>query len=338
MSKLFTITNEKTHKIYHILGINFRFKKIEYCNFVNVYLNRNIKQNVYIQFYGLHGHRPQIKKNTDFLKWLLFYKECFEYFILKRINIPQIEFTLTTKCTLKCKKCINYIPYIKKQEHQSISLADFKKQLDNLSKVTNKIRNLILIGGEPLLINNLDEYCEYAAKNNQIERIWIITNGTMLLNQKLINVLTKYSNKITIWISNYSANPELQNILKIDELLKQINEANLEYFYDKNLMWGYNSEYPTKQYREKEPNYFLTCNTPCVSVFAGKVYVCPRAGVFNIKKLYEQSSDEILDLNNKISKKDLIKFYSKNFFDACKYCSRLEDLNKGSIIPAEQIK
>ena len=103
-------------------------------------------------------------------------------------------------------------------------------------------------------------------------------------------------------------------------------------------MWGYNSEYPTKQYREKEPNYFLTCNTPCVSVFAGKVYVCPRAGVFNIKKLYEQSSDEILDLNNKISKKDLIKFYSKNFFDACKYCSRLEDLNKGSIIPAEQIK
>lgn len=338
MKKIFSKIDDGNHIIYNFCGIKIKFLKFIQTQTTNIFCKRNLIPDILIQLNGLYGFKPAKFCNIEILKWLLYYKEVLEYHILKKIYIPQIEFTLTTRCTLKCKNCTNYIPTLNTSEQKLLSINDFKNQLDNLCESVHKIRNLLLIGGEPLIVKNLNEYLEYAAANKKVDNVWIVTNGTMLLTPELIKSIKKYSKKVMIWISNYSKNPELDHILKQKELFEQINNANISYYFDEHLTWWPTSPYPTKKFRNNDFNYFLSCNNPCVAVFCGKIFICPRAGVFAIKKLYKQKKNETFDLNYKISKRDLIDFYSKDYFEACDYCSILEDFSQPPVPPAEQIK
>ena len=151
----------------------------------------------------------------------------------------------------------------------------------------------------------------------------------------------KYKNKLTIWISNYSKNPELKSKLKHNELLKQIKDNYLDYDYVQDLTWGYTSPLNPKKLRENSKHYFEECGNNCVAVFKGKIYICPRAGVFALKGIYSPELNEVIDLNiennPKILKKKLINFYSRESFSACNYCTILDDRAQDRILPAQQI-
>lgn len=303
---------------------------------ISTFRRRNINHNIFVDKKGLHGKK--VKNLSNFKIKLLEFKSKLNN-ILGRLEIPQIEFNITTTCTLKCKHCSNFIPYLKREEQCPMTINDFKIKLDNLLKAVHKIKNLLLIGGEPLLVKNLHEYLEYAASKKKIERVWIVTNGTLLMNKDLYNTAIKYRNKLTIWVSNYSQNEELKPILKHEELFKQIKEANLDYDFTKDLSWGYTSPLESNKKRENSKDYFKYCNNNCVAVFANKMYVCPRAGTFELKKIYTPKENDYVDLDNKNPKslkKKLIEFYSKNSFSACDYCTILEDREKERVLPAIQ--
>lgn len=297
---------------------------------IPAFIRRNLNHNLWIEEHGLHNKKPQ---KVTILKKLTMKLNSF----LGKIDIPQIEFNLTTKCTLRCKHCSNFIPQLKADEHSTISIDEFKLELDNLLYGASKIKNLILIGGEPLLVKNLDEYVEYAASKKQVERVWIVTNGTLLISDKVISVAKKYRHKFTIWLSNYSKNEELQSRLKHDGILNQIKTANLDYDYKQDLSWGYTSPLNSEILRNTPTTYFEDCSNNCVAVFGNKVYVCPRAGVFALKGIYTPTETETIDLSKKVSKARLKMFYSREGFSACKYCTVNEDRLKDSVIPALQI-
>lgn len=304
---------------------------------ISTFRRRNINHNIFVEKKGLH--EKKIKKLSNFEHKYIAIKQELKH-RLGLLEIPQIEFNLTTKCTLKCKHCSNYIPYLKENEHCSISIDEFKKQIDNLLKAVHKVKNLLLLGGEPLLVKNLDEYLEYACSKKKIERVWIVTNGTLLLKENLIKTAKKYKEKTTIWLSNYSKNEELKTKIKHDEILKQINNAGLDYDYVQDLTWGFTSELNYNPIRNNEKEYFEYCKNNCVAVFEGKIYICPRAGVFSLKGIYTPKTDEVIDLNiednARILKKKLIEFYSRDYFTACNYCTILEDKSKDRILPAIQ--
>jgi len=304
---------------------------------ISAFERRIINHNIWIDMNGLHG-----KDRKKFSKIKILTTKFYNKLIntTGKIDIPQIEFTLTTKCTLRCKHCCNFIPDIKPDEHSITSFDEFKIQVDNLLKAVNSVKNFLLIGGEPLLVKDLHRFLDYAASKKKIKRIWIITNGTLLMKDELISVIKKYRNKVIISISNYSKNEELKNKLRHKEILEQINIANLEYDYKQDYCWMYTSPINSKKLREYSPSYFSTCNNHCVAVFSGKIYICPRAGVFDIKKIYTPESEEVIDLNiennPKILKKKLVTFYSKDYFSACNYCTVLEDKTLPNVIPAIQ--
>lgn len=297
---------------------------------IPAFLRRNINHNFWIESHGLHGKKP---KNLSAIKKLSMKLD----YLFGKIDIPQLEFNLTTKCTLRCKHCSNFIPQLQGNEHCPISIEEFKLQLTNLLKSANKIRNLLLLGGEPLLVKNLEEYLEFAASKNKVEKVWIVTNGTLLLSDKLIETAKKYRNKTVIWLSNYSKNEELKSKLKHDKILQQIKDAQLDYDYVEDLNWGYTSPIGTEKLRDDSKEYFRECSNNCVAVFGGKIYVCPRAGVFDLKGIYTPAESETIDLNKTVTKKQLKDFYSKESFSACNYCTVIEDRAKGKVIPALQI-
>ena len=312
------------------------------------FTKRNLKRNANIKVFGLWKLKP-LKFAHFFKKYyygFFFAKESISFHIFKKLNIPQIEFALTTSCTLKCKNCCNYIPYIKKEDALTTSFEEFKSQLDNLfisrGRGINRIYNLILLGGEPLLVKDLPLIVDYAAKNKKISNIWIISNGTIIPNEKLICAMKKHNKKINFRISNYLSNEKLKNVLKHDEIIKKLKENNIQYYYDAKTEWEYVTEKIEKTNRTKEKNkkYYLKCQHPCISVLNGNVFACPRAGTFYRMHLYEFAPDEEISLNkpDKNLKKKFIDLYSKTCFSACAYCTMIEDSLKNNVIPALQME
>jgi hypothetical protein len=193
-----------------------------------------------------------------------------------------------------------------------------------------------------LLVKDIDKYLEYAAKHRQIKNIYITTNGTLLMSDDLIRVVKKYHKKVTIWISNYSANEELRPKLKHEKLLEQVKSTEADLVYNKDLSWSQTSE--LKAYHrtpQENAKYFQRCLHNCLAVFDGNLFVCPRAGVFYLKGLYQFGKDEHVSLSNgnkKALREQIIRFYSKNSFGACEFCDYLGDRALPRIKPAIQIK
>ncbi len=136
--------------------------------------------------------------------------------------IPHIDLSVTTKCSLRCKNCTQWNPYIKDPEtfpSQSI-IKNFEKLLSNVDFVLS----VAVIGGEALLNHHVAEVIEFLASNKKIGRILFITNGTIIPDESVINSL-KHSN-ILVWIDKYG-----NHSIKADELniILKTNGVNVSF-------------------------------------------------------------------------------------------------------------
>lgn len=249
------------------------------------------------------------------------------------LNIPFLEFCITTKCTLKCKDCCALIPPFNQHGHIEITLEQFKNQLDKLCYNVERIRHLVLLGGEPLMHPNLPEILEFAAQKKNIDLIRITTNGTMLPSQKLLNVFKKYNNRAYFFISNYSANPDLTAILKNDALKDILKDNNIKYQMVDNWHWlfeaGVSKEKFTKDITQEK---FNNCyRTKCTQVLNGKIDICSKA--LTARELGLIKSEDYIDLVETTNlKSELIEFYKKDYQLACEYCI----ISEKQTIPALQ--
>lgn len=326
--------------------INFlsnRYKKIVirplFIKYYSTFFRRNISQNIFVEFNGPHGKKCKSYSSLRMKMYELYARNLLKF---NKIDIPQIEFNITTHCSLKCKHCVAYIPRLDSNEHCIITLDEFKIQLDNLLRAVNKVKNLIIIGGEPLLVNNIHEYIDYAASKKQVERVYIVTNGTIIPKEATISIAKKYKNKFAFWLSNYTKNEALASRLKNDKILEVFNIENIDYDYVIDTTWTYTSPLNVNKQRDDYGIYFSVCGNVCVAVFGGKIFVCPRAGVFYLKNIYTPEEEELINLNiehnPKILYKKLVNFYSRKTFTSCNYCSYNEDVKRESILPAIQIE
>lgn len=268
-------------------------------------------------------------------------EEINNFYNKKQINIGKLDYDLTTRCTLTCKYCSNLMPLFaqkvkeKKIKHIETTFEQFKTVMDNLTSVINKIGVLQLIGGEPLLCSNLAEILEYCGKNSAIHSIKIITNGTLIPKDKLIDVIKEYNNKIYFYISNYSANPELQSVVKYEKLFELLKKHNIKYQTMKDLRWNVDLPLEYKNYSEEKLKYiFKNCvMSSCLSILNNKLHICAKsASAHELGLVTVTDYVDLLDVEN--LKNNLINFYSKDLFDICHYCS----LSNESIMPAEQLK
>lgn len=250
-----------------------------------------------------------------------FIKEEIENFYNKNeLNIPFLEFSITTKCTLNCADCCALIPPFAKKGHINLNFADFKKQLDAVCKVAN-IRHLVLLGGEPLINPELPEMVDYAAKKENISIIRITTNGTMLPSKKLLEAINNNPKRIYFYLSNYSANPELTSLLKYEQLKNVLHENNIKFQMVDSWNW-LKEEGMAKDASsdEKTKERMKNCyRIKCSQILNGKFGICSKAlGAKELGLLEDDSFIEVLNSQN--LKQDLINFYQQEIINACKYC------------------
>ena len=312
---------------------------IKKYNISTVFFDRYFKQNAYNR-YVVEMTKFMWEKKGKFLNPLKkdiyieeFLKEEIENFYEKNIlNIPQIEFSITTKCTLKCKECCAFIPKFNDFGHINLTFEDFKTYLDKICDIVNKIRYLIFIGGEPLINPELFKFVEYASSKANIDLIRITTNGTMIPNQNLINAV-RQSEKTYFFISDYSKNSSLEPLLKFNELKEKLRENNIKFQSMEDMEWYPEIGFSTNENQCKEMiKRTHECHRlKCTHIIDGVVDVCSKA--FAGRKLGMINNDDYIDiLNSKDLKSDFIKFYQE-FPQACKYCM----LSDKKIMPAEQL-
>lgn len=117
----------------------------------------------------------------------------------KQRPIFNLQLDLTYHCNLSCKHCYQRHS---KVEHDKPTMEHWKGILEQYRKLARKIDvspALTLSGGEPLMYKQLWEVIDYAKAKCDIDRIYLLTNGT-LINKNVVNELVRCGAKVQLSI------------------------------------------------------------------------------------------------------------------------------------------
>lgn len=140
----------------------------------------------------------------------------FRRVVLKRKPVLHyVEVQLVDHCNLDCRGCDHFSNLC---PPAFADLAQFETDLKHLANLFARITEIHLIGGEPLLHPQVTDFCLAARKAFPKSRIYLETNGMLLMqmSDEFWELLSK--NRITLLCSRY---PVDVPALEIDLLAKQ---------------------------------------------------------------------------------------------------------------------
>jgi len=246
------------------------------------------------------------------------------------IHLPRLAIVITTRCNLKCKHCSVGIASQKETYH--IDINDFKKHLESLFSVVDYVDSLEFAGGEPYLHTALSsmiqEYMQYKDKFKQ----WlIVTNGTILPDDELINAMREAKEKGVLHLSDYNIHPE-----KTRNFIKLLDEINFKYkvkkyYGEDQYQGGWVDPGPMesrKRSKEELHDVFSNCglvkNGGCWRLYKGKIHLCTRS-MRCIDAGYDFSCDyvDLLDntIDSKIKSEKMNSIINAQYIMACDYCN-----------------
>lgn len=204
--------------------------------------------------------------------------EKIKLFLTRKVSVPTMDFNITTRCTLKCRDCGSLMPLYNKAQHYDETLESFKARLNALLKNVSHIYDFKIIGGEPLLNANFVEMVDYACSKKQILFIRIVTNGTIIPSQKVLDSLKRNRHRIEVFVSNYS----LHNKTKYNEVLEvlEAHKIPLETIRNaKDFRWNQRGDiFARNRDIDGIKRTFWRCwQKNCVSLFEGRFLVCTMA-------------------------------------------------------------
>ena len=326
---LLSVKQEQNQIKISILGLKVSFillnkyKYIIYRRYVYPIIRNDLFHNAlnkrdFINYIFLYN-----KKLTKLRKNFYWHVALFKFFFRCKLDIPVMDFNITTRCTLRCEQCGSLMPFYPQNAQWTIPLEEFKNDLDKLLSFVNIIHRLKLIGGEPLLVKDLDKMLEYAVNKKQIKTVEITTNGTIMFSEDLLNILTKYRKKILVVISNYSSNNELK-CLKYDDIKLALEVRQIPYIFP-SYPWYLRGKIFKRNRTVKELKYvFKKCwQRDCIALMEGKMHHCTRSIAIQRLSDFEFLSDEFINIRENSPSKNannLRRFYLKDYFRVCDFC------------------
>lgn len=288
-----------------------------------------------------------LKETKDFYLFDEFYETILPiittyYFNKSFMKLAQI--TLTERCSLKCKKCAHAC-YNVDHTAEDMPLFEVYSSADSFFTKVDFIYEFVLIGGEPLLYNNISKAITYIGERyrGQMARYSITTNGTIVPTEDVLEACRKY--QVSFRISNYSkAVPRLRESHK--KLMNALDKYGIDYVLapeDGNWI-DYGFEYLNKEFDEKKLiESFDSCLTPCREVRGNKLYFCVMARSVSDNLHFNEGKEDYLNLDElegKDYKRELLEFnfgYSeKGYLDMCRRCYGMNG-TKHLIPVAEQL-
>jgi len=141
---------------------------------------------------------------------------------IERNELDRLELHIIDKCNLKCANCSMFAALV--DDESSIDFKRTKKALFRLKKVYNRIHEIDIFGGEPLLSPLLLEYCELVRMLYPSSQIYIVTNGTRI--PQMSDILLKKLNALYIKFS-ITYYPSLDGV--IEKAITKLNSHNIQF-------------------------------------------------------------------------------------------------------------
>jgi len=264
----------------------------------------------------------------------------------KMFNLKRTTILMTLNCNLNCKLCGAYASYYEKADDPSVSeqMSYIKKYFE----IIDHVELFTISGGGPLLYKNLPEFLDrFFEYSDRFDKLEIITNGTVIPSQNLINSVKQYGNKIyRFLVDNYNISS------KISEIRSALDENNIPYIVRDNNSkkshcdgWVDFGKLDTIIHDENETEeIFKKCAfvqklSFCFGIYKG--YMTPCGEVRWRLGLGKASVDEYIDLmDSSLSvdeqRRKISNMYNGKFLETCRYCNAmLEDSPRFQ--PAEQL-
>lgn len=261
----------------------------------------------------------------------------------KKACLMEVHSTITSRCTLKCRHCNMFMPYYKEQI--DYTAIDILADLELLFRHVDYIVSYRLLGGEPLLNKELADMIELIGQKygDRIGNIGIITNGTLLPSEKLIEVSKKYDIKYDF--SDYTDVVDYKE--RFENAVQIVSDANLRYSVNRSLRWcdfGFpvnNRMYDFDKVRE----HMLSCGPIFHGLNDGKYYYCHVSWSADKAQLLKTVPDDYVDLrvlNDDENAKEMILEHSKGnlakgFVKLCKICGGCGNDNTEFVKAAQQM-
>ena len=254
--------------------------------------------------------------------------------------MPKLAFYVTLRCNLKCKLCAVYAPYYKDPFHPTLEYL--LMCIDRYFEIVDRIRLFSISGGEPLLRADLPQILQRVQQyEDRIERLEIITNGTMIPSDELIDKLCAFKIKLNLLVDNYGPDKSV-NAEAASEKFKKVEGANvvLRDYHSADMHCGgwvnYGiSQNSVKKSTEEAKKLFAVCSYPqkldfCTSMVAGKLYSCTQLRrLIELGKI-ESDPSEVFDLFDPNQSDESIRerikaLYTVDMLSACAYCNGICD-------------
>jgi len=146
-----------------------------------------------------------------------------------RLVLPRITVVVTTRCTLRCDKCLAHIPDLKC--NRDVPVGDLTEDIRSLLSCVDIIYDVNLSGGEAFLHPGLDEIIRTFADSGKVGNLNVTTNGTVIPDTAVLAALREA--KANVKISRYPCTVQpgagrLKCILK---------ENGIPYTHESGIFW-----------------------------------------------------------------------------------------------------
>lgn len=209
-----------------------------------------------------------------------------------RCVLSKIDTVITSRCTLKCKNCNMFIGHV--DEPHDMSLQSLKTNFDIFFDSVDFVYEYTLLGGEPLLHNDLLDIISYLVNSygEKIGRINLISNGTVLPDSKTLEFFAKYH--VIVHISDYTASLGYEK--RLSKVVDSLSKAGIEHYVIPNNIWK-DVVYPCLDYHTDNPGqHMIMCGHSTHSVDNGRLYWCDPAFAAEYFIGFKSKSDDYLDL------------------------------------------
>ena len=209
-----------------------------------------------------------LKEYKDFCRLEIFMLEWY-WRNRGQVCISQVLSAVTTRCTFKCRYCSNLMPYFKDQFDYTED--DISGDLAALFSYVDYLASYYLMGGEPLLNKRLPQILASVCESfgNRIGYIQVITNGSILSWEELIDTMRLYD--INVRVSNYTRAVPYKE--RYEDVLRVFGKNRIEYSVSDYKSWM-NLGFPEEHINISGNigQHLRACSQGCHSVNDGKFY------------------------------------------------------------------
>lgn len=252
-----------------------------------------------------------VKYDDDFLR-----EHCIDTSDWGNCVMPIVEVHISDKCNLNCKGCTHFSPL-----YDSVNVK-YENVIEDLLKLKNIFSNIMridILGGEPLVSNNLDKYVVEMRRLFPNTSLELFTNGLLIPNLSSEVCKTLRNNNVLVTITEYEPTHKI-----IDKIISKLEEYKIRYaivpydirqIFNKPISLSDNSKYPN-----------MCISNGCVVVADGKISRCPTLMYINKFNEYFKTNlpnDGILELSEYKDGAVLLEELKKEV-PLCKHCIKCD--------------